>query len=191
VKADKQDRRSKRTQKLLGKALNSLMLERRYCDLTVQDILDEANVGRSTFYTHFWDKDDLLESQIEQLLEALTFHIHDAPTANARLFPSLGLFQHIQEQQRFYQALVRGQGIELVLRTLRLQLCEYVERRLRSLNPSSGPSIAITVTAQAIVGTLLALLQWWMETEVTLSAEQIDAYYHQLIMPGVREMMGI
>src|SRR5690348_6733672 len=71
MKTEKQDRRSERTRRLLGEALISLMLERRYADLTVQDILDRANIGRSTFYAHYWDKDDLLASTMEQMIRML------------------------------------------------------------------------------------------------------------------------
>ena len=56
MKTEKDDRRSRRTRQILGNALVELMLEKRYADITVQDILDRADVGRSTFYTHYTDK---------------------------------------------------------------------------------------------------------------------------------------
>lgn len=49
----KADRRSERTRQLLNAALIELMLEQRYDEITVQDIIDRANIGRSTFYAHF------------------------------------------------------------------------------------------------------------------------------------------
>src|SRR5207248_2698170 len=62
------DRRVARTQKLLRDALHSLIRERDYDSIAVKEILDRANVGRSTFYMHFRDKDDLLASSICDLL---------------------------------------------------------------------------------------------------------------------------
>ena len=58
----KQDRRVGRTVTSLRKALTELILEKHYDSITVQDIIDRANVGRSTFYTHFRDKEDVLIS---------------------------------------------------------------------------------------------------------------------------------
>ena len=61
------DRRVHRTRRLLHKALMSLILEKKYEFITVQEVLDRADVGRSTFYMHFQDKDDLLFSGFQYL----------------------------------------------------------------------------------------------------------------------------
>jgi AcrR family transcriptional regulator len=62
MKQHKQDRRSQRTYHLVRTAMMALLLEKRYDAITVQDILDRADIGRSTFYTHFYDKEDVLVS---------------------------------------------------------------------------------------------------------------------------------
>src|SRR4051812_43769240 len=67
----KADRRSERTRQLIGTALIEVMLAKGYDEITVQDILDRANVGRSTFYAHFLDKEDLLVSQLTRVLDEL------------------------------------------------------------------------------------------------------------------------
>ena len=59
------DRRVRKTRQLLREALMELTLERGYDHVTIQDILDRADVGRSTFYAHYHDKDDLLVSEFE------------------------------------------------------------------------------------------------------------------------------
>ena len=177
MKTHKQDRRSERTQRLLEEALIRLLMQRRYADLTVQDVLDEANIGRSTFYAHYWDKDDLLTSSVERMLAGLLHQMEQTP---GDLLPSLGLFQHVQGQYALYQALLRGQGLELVLRTLRTRLCAQIEPQLRVTHPPEMPDIAITVMAQGIVGTLLALLQWWLETDMPLSPEDLEHYFRHI-----------
>jgi AcrR family transcriptional regulator len=187
MKNEKHDRRSERTRRLLGEALTSLMLERRYVDLTVQDILDRANVGRSTFYAHFWDKEDLLTSQIEGMLDTLIRQMQETPVARDDLFPSLGLLRHVQEYYRVYQAQVRSGGMDPVFHTFHLRLCEYVETRLRA--QGCAPDLSVTMTAQAVVGAFLALLHWWLQHEMPLSPEELDAYFHQLVMPGVRAVV--
>ncbi len=65
------DRRIQKTQKLLHEALVSLMHEKSYDSIVVKEILNRANVGRSTFYTHFRDKDELLVSGIHEMLRSV------------------------------------------------------------------------------------------------------------------------
>src|SRR5579864_8800243 len=68
----KPDRRIRRTCERLGSALVSLIQEKPIDQVTVQEVLDRASVGRSTFYLHFRDKDDLLLSQLEVFLETMS-----------------------------------------------------------------------------------------------------------------------
>ena len=190
MKTEKHDRRSERTRHILAHALVELMLERRYVDLTVQDILDRANIGRSTFYAHYWDKDDLLAGTIQRMIEALSRQVEQCAGDAATLLPSLGLFQHVQEQYHMlYRAFVSWQGVEIITRMLRTHLCTHVEQRLRSMLPTSTSDMTITVTTQAVVGTFLALLQWWLEEEMPLRPEQMDAYFRQLVLPGVQKLL--
>ena len=156
----------------------------------MQDVLDRANIGRSTFYAHFWDKDDLLAYTIEQMIEALSQQLDQGAGDAAVLLPSLGLFQHVQEQYHLlYRAFVPWEGVEMVARLLRAHLSALVEQRLRAMQPAPVPELAVTVTAQAVVGAFLALLQWWLEKEMPLSPEQMDAYFRQLALPGVQTML--
>ena len=191
VKTEKHDRRSKRTQRLLGAALITLMQTRPYAELTVEEILRQADVGRSTFYAQYFDKDDLLASEIERMLAALVQDIEQtAPTSvnTGALLPSLGLFRHVEAHLPLFQSLVRGGGFDVALRALRQRLCAYAEERL-SAEGILAP-IARTVAAQSVVGSLLALLQWWLETELVISAERLDDWYRQLVAPGVRATIG-
>src|SRR5215207_10196482 len=70
------DRRVRRTQELLRGALMALIMEKGYDRITVQDILDEADVGRSTFYAHYRDKEDLLLSGFDDIRTALAEEAH-------------------------------------------------------------------------------------------------------------------
>ena len=99
------DRRVRRTRKLLRDALLALMAERGYESITVQDILDRANVGRSTFYTHFYDKEDLLLSGLEEIRQI--FERSNAGAGALACAPlSLGLFRHVLEYEPSYRALI-------------------------------------------------------------------------------------
>ncbi|HLW02541.1 MAG TPA: TetR/AcrR family transcriptional regulator [Ktedonobacterales bacterium] len=190
MKTEKHDRRSERTRRMLEEALVSLMLERRYADLTVQDILDRANIGRSTFYAHFWDKDDLLAASMAHMIETLNRQVDQSAGDAAALLPSLGLFRHVADQYNLlYKAFMPSQGMEIVSRHLRAHLGELIEQRLRALASAPLPDVTVTVAAQAVIGTFLALLQWWLEEEMPLPPEQMDAYFRQLALPGVQSLL--
>lgn len=93
--------RIQKSRKLLHQALISLILEKNYESITVQQILDRANVGRSTFYMHFRDKDELLIMGFEHLREIL-HDIQIKTPAAAQPYEkiigfSLAMFEHLYE----------------------------------------------------------------------------------------------
>src|SRR5688572_18597064 len=113
--AKKEDRRVQRTRKLLQEALIALVLEKGYEAVTVQDIIDRANVGRSTFYAHFLDKQQLFLSGFEQLRVFLAQqHAVAARSGEHRLGFSLGMFEHVQGYLRLYRALVGNRSGAIV-----------------------------------------------------------------------------
>jgi AcrR family transcriptional regulator len=199
MKTQKTDRRSIRTQRLLGEALIALLLEKRYDDITVQDILDRANIGRSTFYEHYWDKEDLLTSEIERVIDLLDQHIATPSQHPAVFLPSLALFQHVREQQRLYRALLRGQGIQALLRVKGIQMVTQafqdllrtrVETRLRGEGEKEGSDELLAAVASYVVGAFMALMQWWLETEMAWSPERMDALFRDLVLPGVEYLLS-
>jgi len=185
------DRRSRRTQRTLEEALVALMLEKRYDTITVQEIIDRANVGRSTFYAHYMDKEDLLQSEIVRLVAVLVGHTEQGASGN-RIIPSLELLRHLSESQALIRALVRGRAIDPVLKTMQAQFSRHVETRLAQRLPAgTTPKVPLPIIAQHVVGALLGLFQWWLDREMPESPAQIDAYYLQLVGPTLLAATGI
>lgn len=185
------DRRSRRTRRTLGEALVGLMMEKRYDVITVQEIIDRANVGRSTFYAHYMDKEDLLQSEVAELVGRLVGHMDHRAGGN-RIIPSLEFLIHVKESNALMRALVRGRAIEPVLKTMQAQFSQHVEARLaRRLPAGAVPSVPLPVVAQHVAGVLLTLLQWWLDREMPESPEQLDEYFVQLVRPGVRATTGV
>src|SRR3954468_15906060 len=112
----KADRRSERTRQLLSAALIALMLEQRYDEITVQDIIDRANIGRSTFYAHYLDKEDLLISEFTRVLDTLSPHIEQLGPGEHSAPSLVPFFRHVEQHHRLYTALVRGGGIDLLFK---------------------------------------------------------------------------
>lgn len=197
MKEKKTDRRSLRTQRLLGQALVALLLEKkRYDDITIQDILERADIGRSTFYEHFWDKEDLMCSQIEGVIDHLDQHIeHSEHTEIAGqhrtdLLPSLALFQHVYEQHRLYQALLRGQGIEIVTHAFQKHLRIRIETRIRAVKGKEIADDQLAAVSAYIAGAFMTLLQWWLETEMAWPPERIDTLFRDLVLPGIHHLLA-
>jgi AcrR family transcriptional regulator len=189
--AARDDRRSRRTRRTLMDALVALMLEKRYDSITVQEIIDRANVGRSTFYAHYQDKEDLLQSSIAEMIGGLNHHM-DAHAAGRRIIPSLELLYHLRDSQGLYRALVRGRAVEAVLKAMQTHLSRHVESRLaQRLPPGATPSVPLPVIAQHMAGALLTLYQWWLDHDLLESPEQVDEYFLQLVRPGVQAGMGV
>lgn len=192
MKNDKADRRSRRTQQLLSAALVELMLQKRYDQITVQDIIERANVGRSTFYAHYLDKDDLLVSDFRRVLDALNDHIHGRE-AGAHPTPPLALFfEHVQEYHHLYKALVRGGGINLLYKQAHTQLRQTIEQHLEVFVPAGqSPDAPIELVADYLTGAILNLLTWWLDHAMPYTPQQMDALFHQLVLPGVQATLSL
>src|SRR6266849_6669114 len=109
------DRRVARTRAMLQRALNALTLKKGYEAITIEDICEAANVGRSTFYAHYTGKDDLRRSGLENLRSLLVDRQRDALAAagdirDRSLGFSLTMFEHARDHLELYRALVGGRG---------------------------------------------------------------------------------
>src|SRR5690349_9472611 len=187
---EKSDRRSQRTRRLLGEALVTLLAEQTYEAITVQAIIDRADVGRTTFYDHFRDKDDLLFYEIGEVIAVLGQAAHDAGAAANPLLPSLALFRHVQTNHRLYQAMAWGREFEPLLKKLQGQLAAQLERRLAERVPAGGqPAVPLPIVANYVAGAFLTQLRWWMESKSAYSAEEIDALFWRLVTPSLESVL--
>ena len=185
MKQHKQDRRSQRTYQLVTSALLALLAEKRYEAITVQAILERANIGRTTFYTHYFDKADVLESLAEQMLETMG-HQFSQRNVGHFLVPGLELFQHVQQNQQYFQAMVRGHAGEVLWEAIQTALSRTIEQALTTSSAQRRPpSIPVAVIAQYLAGSLLHLLKWWLRAEMPYSPEHMESIFPQLALPGV------
>jgi AcrR family transcriptional regulator len=182
---DKKDRRSERTRRLLSEAMVELIREKDYNSITVNDIIERANVGRSTFYAHYRDKDDLFMGELDRVINVLSHGILHTPQDESSLFPSLGLFRHIRDQYALYKALMWGPGIELLIMQIQKSLNEKIAENLEKSGKQFN--VAIPVLANYITGSYLTLLKWWLDNKMTYSPEQMDEIFKQLTMPGIEQ----
>lgn len=181
--SDKNDRRSQRTRNLLSAALVELIREKDYNAITVSDIIDRANVGRSTFYAHYRDKDSLFVGELDRVIEVLS---HRIPSQEeSPFFPSLGLFRHVGEEYELYKALLWTPGIDLLIKHMKKSLSNRIKQGLEK----SGKEfeVPIHILASFLAGSFLTLLQWWLENKMIYSPEQIDKIFRNLTLPGIEQ----
>ena len=117
AKSKKADRRTNRTRRSLSSALVKLVEEKRFDDITVQDVIDRADVGRSTFYSHFRDKEDLFQKNWERFLDMLAQQVDWDKAGQASFMPVTFLFSHLQAAQTFYQGLVRSRKADSLFKS--------------------------------------------------------------------------
>ena len=186
----KSDRRSRRSRRLIVDALLALMRERRYDRITVQQIIDRADVGRSTFYAQFRNKDDVLVSEVERVLGLLYEQEHSCAEEPAdHLLPSVEFFRHVQETQALYPALLRGRAIDPHAQAVHRYLRDRAAQQLARIADTRDLAVPPEIVADYLAGALLALVHWWLDHGLPYTPEQMEAIFRQLTMPGVRSVL--
>jgi AcrR family transcriptional regulator len=192
-----QDRRVERTRKLLHEALMALIVEKGYEEVTVQDILDRANLGRSTFYSHYRDKDDLLLRGFDHLRTMLEDQHRALLSARARgkaadFNLSLELFRHAQENHGHYKAMVGKQSGQMIMRQAHDYLAALVREHLEPVMKSrKKPPVPLDLAAHWLASGFLSLMTWWLDHNLPHTPEEMDAIFRRLTLPGLEAGLGI
>jgi len=193
--AKKADRRIERTQQLLRGALFSLIQEKGFEALSVQDIIDRANVGRATFYTHFDNKQDLLVSGFDDLRASLKERQREAIARGAsveeRVFAfSQEMFAHANEHREIFQAMVGKESGAAIQRLLHKLLVDLVRDDVKAAVPrKDGGSVPTEALVQFIGGGLFGLLMWWLDGKMRPSVEDINTTFRRLAIPALKAAM--
>jgi AcrR family transcriptional regulator len=183
------DRRVRRTRASIADAFIGLVLERGYDRVTVQDILDRADVGRSTFYAHFRDKESLLLSCFDGLREELGGALAEltpaAGPSDPRL-PTLALFEHAYHNRRMYRALCGRAGGSIVERHLHALVAGALRAHLESRVAAAGARVPADAMAEFYTSALLGMLTWWVGQDFPHGPDHIASLYGQLAIPGIQ-----
>lgn len=189
------DRRIEKTRRLLHEALGSLTREKRYDKISVQDILDRANVGRSTFYMHFRGKDELLISMIHELLMPVdaSQDARAAPLDQRITSFSLPIFEHIHRHRRTAAAVMGVQAWAVVhehlRRILATQIAGELKRNYRGRQRGPG-QIPPELLAQYLAGTFILVLNWWVGSQTRLEPKELDTLFRALVEPTLAKLFS-
>ncbi|QBD77588.1 TetR/AcrR family transcriptional regulator [Ktedonosporobacter rubrisoli] len=175
---DTHDRRVKRTQNLLARALIALTLEKGYESVTIRDITEQADVGYATFFRHYHDKDALLEDVLNVVLADLIDLLHPAPTEADPATLGTLIFRYVQEHSEVVRVVLRSRWSSTLLQHA---IETGISHVLQQHPPREGSPVPIEIAAYHIVTSSIALIQWWLEHDMPYPPEQMGTIYSELI----------
>jgi AcrR family transcriptional regulator len=191
----KNDRRVQRTTQMLREALLSLIQEKGFETLSVQDIIDRANVGRATFYAHFDNKEDLLVSGFDGLRATLREHQRRAHSqrgrAEERLFAfTHEMFAHVADYRHVFRAMVGKESGALVQHLLHKMIVDLVRDDLRAMLGRNDANLAPPdAVVQFLAGGLFGLMGLWAEGKLRLSVDEVNGVFRRMAVPAVKVMI--
>lgn len=185
-KPKKEDRRTKLTRQRLHEALVSLAIERGYDAITVQEVLDRAEVARSTFYAHFRDKEDLLLSGFRD--KGGPLFCNSAVAGKGNVFAGLAssLFDHVYENRTLANAFSGSASSGAVFAHLRNLVIIEARKRLKERATGVAQAIPDEVIVQYVASTLFSLLTWWIDHNFPYTATEMSDACDKLLTHGLR-----
>ncbi|HKQ05644.1 MAG TPA: TetR/AcrR family transcriptional regulator [Blastocatellia bacterium] len=190
------DRRVQRTRELLQKALIELIGEREYDAITIQSIVDRANVGRTTFYLHYGSKDDLFMSCHEAIVNEFHFgSLH--PLSREELLSSeappgmVAAYQHLKDAWARLNPIFQGKDGPLILRRIRDSSAREIEANLRAVFAGADSAVPLDVLANYLAGALIALVHWWLEKRRPHTPETLAQTFHRLQRAAIRDAFEV
>lgn len=192
----KPDRRVQRTRRHLQEALTSLILEKGYDAITIEEITERAELGRTTFYLHYKDKEELLLQSLEAVFDDLVAQIQQRPIDE---WIALGqgpwtlAFHHAAENGRFYQIILSGQGGDAIKNRVQDYIAATAQRTISRMTQELGltPGVPLEVLSNYIASSLLGLIAWWLQRDQPYSVAEMDAYFRQLSLQGTAQVIGL
>jgi hypothetical protein len=188
------DRRVERSQKLLRDALRSLVSEKDYDEIAVQEIIDRANVGRSTFYTHFRDKDELLLSGIHEMLGSVpsSASVSSGKRYEKLIWFSLSVFKAIGHHRHPGEAKMGPKGRAVLHGHLQKVLAKRIADEVKKDLGSRKGDVPVPrdLLVQYVASTFILVLDWWVESRSKLSPEEVNDLFRALILPALAAGWG-
>ena len=174
------DRRVSRTKRALHEALVTLIRERDYEDISVQQILDRADVGRSTFYTHYRDKDELLVDGIHDMIRSVSPAASTAAADDFTWF-SLPILEHHERHRRAVAQRLTGSARAVLHEHLRHVLARMVRERIKTSRRRSASRIPPELLAPYVSATFVLVLNWWLDSGSSLTAADVHDVFRSLV----------
>jgi AcrR family transcriptional regulator len=180
IPGESDDLRARRTRDQLAWALIALMHEKAYDEISVQDIAERADVGRSTFYAHFQDKDEMFVRHNVVFGRAMGERLAWDENTKSWGFPIRHIFDHVRHMRPVYESLVRCRKLDLLLRVWQLNMAEVFEQRIAAARNGTAGTIPAAILAQHFAATIVMLLLWWVDHHFPADASRMEEHFRRL-----------
>ncbi len=203
----KTDRRVNRTRRLLRQALLALIVEKDFDSLTIEEISNRADLGRTTFYLHYRDKEELLLECINLAIDDLVAQVSSVPLTDWQVYylepgaelsphnPILLIFQHAAENSSLYRIIMQGgsasQNQSRVREIIANAVRQYLQTKTHSEGLTFNPEIPLEVFSNYFAGSLMGIMSWWLEVGRPYSPAQMTLMFQKLFFPGAGNVLGV
>lgn len=186
------DKRQKKTRAAIFNAFTALLEEKTYSAISIQNIIDKALIGRSTFYAHFETKEALVEALCGELFDhIITTAMHKQDTnglyfcSNPSYSVTCHILHHLLENDHNILTLLSCESSDLFLRFFKTRMDDLVcSQFLKSDQTSPVPQ---NFLISHISGTFVETVQWWLKGDRKQTPEELDAYFHAVIDPIISQ----
>ncbi|MBR5518572.1 MAG: TetR/AcrR family transcriptional regulator [Clostridia bacterium] len=179
------DRRQRRTREAIFKAFTELLSKKDFEQITVGEIINKADIGRATFYSHFETKTFLLKELCEELFCHIFDSMNNQHPEHRHIFDCeapnsvfLHLFRHLQKNDNNILELLSGQNNELFLNYFKTNLLKLAESQLQSFEMRKNEKLPDDFWINHIASTFVETVKWWVETGMKESPETITEYFY-------------
>lgn len=178
------DRRQQKTRDAIFKAFSKLLETKQYNNITVQEIIDEANIGRSTFYAHFETKDELLKAMCTDIFshvfstELTSEKTHDFSAVTPGIESKLThILYHLKDNKRDIVGILSSESSELFMRYFKAYLTEMFTKYLDEITVDAPTDFVL----HHLVGSFAEAVKWWIKNKMKSTPEEIAQYYMSMI----------
>ncbi|GGL49509.1 TetR/AcrR family transcriptional regulator [Sporolactobacillus putidus] len=193
------DLRAIKTRAAIQSHFIDLLLEKNFNEITVKDIARAANIGRGTFYLHYTDKFDLLGKLMDEGLKSATDNFQPkAYFKEGKVLPerlvgyALKMFDHFQEHERFYRAMLFNEGISSFRYRMQQSYLKKFRHEIQELSQANRMSDPITMEILPIFisSGMIGLVGWWFKNNMRISKEYMARKVFQVMTKGPLQVLG-
>lgn len=184
------DRRIEKTRKALKDALVYLIQDKSFESISIQEILDMANVGRSTFYIHYENKFELLHDCFQDFSKQLDANNKIAHSSDENNFLPV-LFSFIDKNRMLAKAFLGKDGNAMLHHPIVDYIHSQVKASLEKLpSPKRPATIPVDLAVHCFTCELIGTLRWWLYTGTNSSADEISSYFKRVAYGGLKDAIG-
>ncbi len=184
------DRRKQKTRHAIYEAFSTLLSQKKYSQITIQEIIDTANIGRSTFYAHFPAKEDLLREICTELFEHIFYY---SPLPEEETPPQqeeeniqrvlAHILTHMARNGKMIHGILSSESGSFFIACLREYMDEFTDRYILRQRKNELKGISLDFFKNHISGSFIAAIQWWFDHGSQPDAQDLARQYTKLIVP--------